>query len=262
MEKAIGMTAEELADAYGLSVSSIQSNFPRTQKTIFKHTGDIIEKEGRGKNARYIIKDMSRDDPKRAVTIFQSQENNALPMESAVGLMDINFFTFVCIVGSPQSVFRGSYYDLLKYMDIEPTPEDAGVIRQVLRKLADENLIMFIEDDSAPNDPYFMAGIRRKAEKEMNLEIDILVRLQEIARAQKRKSWVPLMKTYIAVRMLNQPCTVRRIAELTGLSDYKVRDCLVTLEENNVLIRDLAYVTDELGGFRYCIGQNVLLNAF
>jgi hypothetical protein len=30
MEKAIGMTIEELAETYGLSVSSISSNFPRT----------------------------------------------------------------------------------------------------------------------------------------------------------------------------------------------------------------------------------------
>lgn len=262
MEKAIGMTIEELAETYGLSVSSIQSNFPRTQKTIFKHTGDIIEKEGRGKNARYVIKDMSRDDPKRAVTIYKSAENNPMPMESAVGLIDINFFTFISIIGSPQSTFRGSYYDLLRYMEIEPTPEDAGVIRQVLQQLADDNLILFIEDNSVPNDPYFIAGIRRKAEKEMNLEIGTILKLQEVARAQKRKSWIPLMKTYIAVQLLNQPCTIKKLSDLTGMSDYKIRDCLVTLEKENILVKDLAYETDELGGFRYCVGTNILLNAF
>ena len=256
------MTIEELADTYGLSVSSIQSNFPRTQKTIFKRTGDIIEKEGRGKNARYIIQDMSRNDPNRAVTVFQSQETNRMPMASAVGLMDIHFFTFISIVASPQSTFRGSYYDLLKYMDIEATPEDAGVIRQVLQNLADKNFIMFIEDDSVPNDPYFMAGIRHKAEKEMNLEIGTLLRLQAIARESKKKSWIPLMKTYIAVMMLQQPCTIKGLSELTGLSDYKVRDCLVALEQDNILVRDKAYETDASGAFRYCVGQNVLLNAF
>jgi hypothetical protein len=126
-----------------------------------------------------------------------------MPMESVVGLMDINFFTFISIVGSPQSTFRGSYYDLLKYMDIDARPEDAGIIREVLQGLAERNLIMFIEDNSVPSDPYFMAGIRHKAEQEMNLEIGLLTRLQEIARAEKRKSWIPLMKTYIAVMMLN-----------------------------------------------------------
>jgi hypothetical protein len=80
---------------------------------------------------------MSRDDSKRAVTIYKSQENNPLPLESAVGLIDINFLTFISIVSSPQSTFRGSYFDLLKYMDIEATPQDAGVIRQVLQNLAD-----------------------------------------------------------------------------------------------------------------------------
>ena len=62
------------------------------------------------------------------------------------------------------------------------------------------------------------------------------------------------MKTYIAVMMLDQPCTIKKISELTGLSDYKVRDCLVTLEEHNVLVKDKAYATDAIGSFRYCIG--------
>jgi hypothetical protein len=62
---------------------------------------------------------------------------------------------------------------------------------------------LFIEDNSVPNDPYFMAGIRRKAEKAMNLDMNTILCLRDIARDQRRKDWIPLMKTYIAVLMLN-----------------------------------------------------------
>lgn len=262
MDRPMVMTAEQLAEAYDISVKSITSNFPRTQAAIEKKCGDRIEKEGRGKNARYIVKDFSRIDQTRAVTIYESQEMNKLPMKEAVGLMDINFFTFVSIVGSPQRTFRGSYYDLLHYMEIDAQPQDIETIKRILHELADDGLILFMEDNSVPDDPYFLAAVRHKAEKEMSLDINMLLRLQEIAKQENRKSWFPLMKVYIAVALLQQPCTIKKLSDITGLSDYKVRDCLVALEKNNILIKEVERVTDPLEGVSYCIGTRVTLNAF
>ena len=50
------MTQEELAEKYGYSVTSIYKNFPSVQVNIFKKTGVLIEKIGKGKKAVYIEK--------------------------------------------------------------------------------------------------------------------------------------------------------------------------------------------------------------
>lgn len=262
MDRPLVMTAEQLAETYNISIKSIVSNFPRTQAAIEKKCGDRIEKEGRGKNARYVIKDLSRIDTSRVITIYESKEVNKLPMKEVVGLIDINFLTFISIVSSPQRSFRGSYYDLLHYMDIDATAQDVEMIKGILYDLANKGLILFVEDNSVPDDPYFLAAVRHKAEKEMNLEIDTIKKLQVIAQKEGKKSWIPLMKVYIAVALLKQPCTIKKLSATTGLSDYKVRDCLVALEKNNILIKQVERIGNPTEGIYYCIGTNISLNAF
>ena len=48
------MTIQELAEELNISISTIQTSFPRTQKN-FKKRGILIKKHGRGEDAYYTI---------------------------------------------------------------------------------------------------------------------------------------------------------------------------------------------------------------
>ena len=62
----------------------------------------------------------------------------------------------------------------MKYLELEPKTEDIDLMRQILATLADKDYIMYIEDNTDPL--YFLAGVKRKAEKELTLEIETIVK--------------------------------------------------------------------------------------
>lgn len=253
------MTVEELAHEYDISVSSITTNFPRVQKSLFKKYGVSIERQGRGNNARYYIKDFSHSDPTRAVTLYQSMEKNLMPVEITAGLLDINFLVFIGIVSSPQRGFRGNYQDLLSYLDLDISEKNITIMRESLRYLQQQSYIMYMEDDTNPL--YFMAGIKHATEKKMELEINAILHFKNLV-ANTRKSWIPVMKTYLALHIVQQPCTIKEIVEITHLTEYKVRDCLSILEKDNIIIKEKVNIKDHLTGSVYCLGSNVCINAF
>ena len=134
MQTQTTFSAQEIVDKYQVSLTTLKRNFTQCQKSIEKKFGVRLSKEGRGANTYYYIEDFSHTDPSRALTLYESLETNLVPMDLAVGLLDINFLTFIGIVSSPQRSFRGSYLDLLKYIDIQATSaEDIQKIKEVLQ---------------------------------------------------------------------------------------------------------------------------------
>jgi hypothetical protein len=190
---------EELASTYNLSISTIKRNFKRTQETLKEKYGISLQKQGRGDETLYYIQDFDFVDTGRAVTLYKSVEKNLLPAQTAAGLLDLHFLIFIAIVSSPNLVFRGNYVDLLNYIEIKPTVENIRTTQQTLQSLADKDYIMYMQDKT--DSMYFMAAILRRTEKQMELEIDAVLQFQRITNGT-RKSWIPLMKTYIALNFL------------------------------------------------------------
>lgn len=62
----------------------------------------------------------------------------------------------------------------MKYLELEPKVEDIELMRQILTALADNDYIMYMEDNTDPL--YFLAGVKRKAEKELTLEIETIIK--------------------------------------------------------------------------------------
>lgn len=248
------LTAAEVSERYDVAVSTLKKNPTRTFETIRKKYGISLRKEGRGDKAIYYIENINYIDPTRALSLYQSLENNLIPAKIAAGLLDINFLVFIGIVTSPQRAFRGSYLELMQYLELEPNPEDIEQMRTILSALASNDYIMYIEDDTDPM--YFLAGIKRKAEKELTLEIETIIKFQKYVEGT-RKSWIPLMKTYLALFVVQQPCTVRELAECTGLTEYKVRDSLAILEAHDVILKKREVVKDCISEHYYCIGTNI-----
>ena len=252
------MTLDELVELYDLNKSTVLQQFPRTQKSIEKKYGVTVEKVGRGANARYIVKNVEYVDPTRALTLYDSKENNLIPIQSAAGLLDLHFLIFVAIVSTPLRAFRGSYIDLLNYIEIEPSLDNIRNTREILHILAARNYIMYMEDKT--DNMYFMAAILRNTEKELKLEIKAILHFQNLVTGTK-KSWVPIMKTYLALHFLQQPCTINDVCAATSLSIYKVRDCLKLLSDNNIILKQRIY-TSGAPGEVFCLGQEIDINAF
>lgn len=252
-------TAQEIADTYQVSLSSLQTNFPRTQEAIRKKYGATIEKIGRGKNAQYHIINFSYTDPSRAITLYQSMETNMLPVATAATLLDIHFLVFIGIISSPQRAFRGSYLDLLEYLDMKPTEENLVNVRKAIQSLADKDYIMFLEDKT--DNAYFMASVLRKTETDMELEIQAILKFKQLVE-KSRKSWIPLMQVYLALHITLQPCTIQQLAATTGLTEYKVRDSLTILQMNNIIEKEVLNQKDPISQHFYCLGTQIDINAF
>lgn len=252
------LTAEEIAQKYHMSVNTLKNQFTRIQEKIKKQYGVQLQKTGRGNDTKYYIQRFDNADPNRALSLYQSMEKNLIPAELAAGLLDLHFLIFIAIVSSPQRAFRGSYYDLLDYIEMQTTEQNIIQARNILKNLSDNNYIMYMEDKT--DNLYFMATILRKTETDMELEIQAINKFKTLL-TSSRKSWIPVMKTYLALCFIEQPCTIAEIAEATNLSGYKVKDCLRLLKENNIIHKEILNRTDNNKHF-YCLGSQIDINVF
>lgn len=248
------MTLEELCTKYGVSESSVSSNFKRTQASIKKRTGILIEKTGKGKKAVYeeIVPD------NRAITMYDETKDNFIVDREVLSYESIEFNCFLAVVLTQFMVFRGTYIDLVRYMNLNVNENTISVIRQAMNGLAEKGIILLHYDNST-DEEFFTASLLRKAEVEMKIGIDMVRTCKKIADENNKRDWVPLLKTWLGMQVMseNQPFTMAQLESITGLSAYQVRESKRLLERNDLFKTTKAYQVGCL-----CIGQNVDLNGF
>lgn len=248
------MTLQEVCQKYEVSESSMKTAFPRTQQSILKKHGIKIIKEGRGQNASYYEED---EKYKRALTLYNEDKESIIMDKQELELMNWDFLVFLAIVTTPMVTFRGSYVDFLNYVDINITDANIRMLKDALIELKKRDLIQYIVDKT--DSTYFIASIYRKVEEEMSIGIGMVKTCKQLAEKHHKRSWVPLLKTWLGVQMLSehQPYTVASLCAITGLSAYQVNDSNKILKESVVYRTSKAY-TD----YQRCVGQNVELNGF
>jgi hypothetical protein len=246
------MTLQEVCEKYKVSESSLRKMFPRTQQSILKKHGVKIIKEGRGKNAVY--REEIQDD-KRAITMYNEDKKELILDNNSLQLMNWDFFVLLSIVATPMLVFRGSYEDFLKYTDIKVSDNNLRMLKDALEGLAKKEYISYNIDKT--NNNYFVASIYRKVEEEMSIGINMVKTCKLLAEKYHKRSWVPLLKTWLGVEMLaeNQPYTVDTLCAITGLSAYQVRESNKILKEAAIYQTSKAYLN-----YCTCLGTNVDLN--
>ena len=255
------MNIEEVSKLLNVSISSLETNFPKTKLKMEKK-GIILDKKGRGKNAVYTVKYTNLFNDTRALSIFEENQKEVFMSEETLNLAEFEFYIFLAIVLTPMMVFRGSYTDFLKYMDI-PHPgskKNKELLIKALESLAEQKVIMYNVDDSAgEDDVYFVATILRKAEKDMELGIGMVQECKRLQEQYHKRSMIPLLKVWLGVQVLSnrQPYNTNDLVKLTGLSIYSIRESNKILQESNVYKTSKAYIN-----YTTCIGQNVDLNAF
>lgn len=247
------MTLQEVCEKYQVAESSMKNMFPRTQQSILKKHGVKIIKEGRGQKATYHEEFM---DDKRALTMYKEDKEEIIVDNESFRLMNWDFLVFLAIVTTPMLVFRGSYDDFLKYVDVPVTDANKRMLEDALIGLKERDFISYTVDKTDSN--FFIAGIYRKVEEEMSIGIGMVRTCKQLAEKHHKRSWVPLLKTWLGVQMLaeSQPYTVESLCAITGLSAYQVN------QSNKILKESLIYRTSKAYAcYQRCIGTNVDLNA-
>lgn len=246
------MTLKELIEKYGYSESAWKKNFRKYQEKILNIKGVWITKTGRGDNTVY--HEEVRNDM-RALTLYESREQNIILRQETIRLDNWQFLAFVAIVTTPLKVFRGSYKDFLKYAGVNVTEENINILKLTLSALEEREIIIYIKDKT--DDNYFTATLVRKAEVEMQVGIDMMRECKKIAKANNKRNWIPLFKVWLAVLIMeeHQPFTNKELEEVTGMSEYTVRENKKLLEKNEIFKTKKTYADCQT-----CLGQLVVLN--
>lgn len=248
------MTAQELCQKYGISENYLARNFPTVQKSIIKKHQIKIEKKGRGQAAIYLEIPLVND---RAMSMYEETKDNFALDSASFALTSADFCCLVAIILTPMMVFRGSFRDFCHYMQINDSKENIAAIKEALTRLDSQDYINFVIDKTDNN--YFAAILYRKAEQDMQVGIDMVKNCKKIADEHNKRSWVPLLKTWLGVQLAaeNQPFTIAELEAITGLSKYQITESKKLLESNDMFKTSKAYQS-----YHRCIGQNVDLNAF
>lgn len=251
------MTLLEVSEKYHVSSSTLSVNFKRTQESILKRYGVKIVKIGRGKQAEYEEKIESDG---RAVTMYDEPLDLVMMETDQLKLVNWEFLVMLGIITTPMRVFRGSYKDFLEYIGIDGRAANVEKLKLVLEAFHERDLIGYQVDKTEGS--YFMASIYKKVEEKMEIDLGMMRNCKNMVEGTK-KSWVPLLKTWLGIMMLvvkngggSVLVTYAEVAEVTGLSKYAIAEAYKTLAENRLFKISKAYRKLEDGEFR-CLGTDV-----
>lgn len=248
------MTAQQLSDKYGYSITSIEKKWSNTQRLILKKYGVEIKKIGRGKKASYIeelVSDM------RAMTIFDENKNEIILNSDSMSLDNFQFLSFLAIITTPMLVFRGSYEEFLKYMGVRNSKENISKLKFSLVELKNKDFIIFTPDKTDKN--YFIAGLYKEVEREMSVGIMAVRKCKQLAEEYNKRDWIPLFKVWAVMQLYGDGELFNNamLEEATGLTESMISDCRKILNNSDIL-KISAVRVDK----KKCIGSIVELNGF
>ena len=248
------MTLQELCEKYGYAESTVKNKWSATQLKIFKDYGIKITKIGRGSNVSY---QEENDRYPRAITMFHESPRDIF-VTTDLNLINWEFHIFLAIVTTPMGVFRGTLSQLLQYMTIPDTAENIKHAQDGINNLINNGFIGYMLDTTT-DEKYITLAIVREKEVKMSINYQMILTCKELADLEGKRSWIPLLKTWIGVQMLSEKkyYTVTDLQELTGLSTYQLR------EANKILNKNAIYRSSRMfQSVDRCLGQKVELNAF
>ena len=242
------MTAQQVAERFGYSVTSIQTKFKRTQQSIKKKFGvEIIKCQGL-QGTYYMISD------ERALTMFDEVKNELyIPLES-LKIENFVFYVLVGIAATPQGVFRGTRKEFLKYMGVAANQKNEELLNKALSLWADLNVIVFNIDQDV-----IIVYMKKAFESTAIMSIQMLKECQRIVKENhKQNIKIPqLLKVWQAHRLCSksQPFTIDDIQKYIDLSRDQIKQGRKLLQKSGMFKLTAAIISD--GEFVISQGTNI-----
>ena len=234
------MTKQELCERFDISETTLEKQFSRVKSSILKKYNLILIKEGRGKTANYRV-EVSKAGDQRALTMLKEEKREIMIAEKSFStLLDFNFMVFLAICTTPMGTFYGSYEDFLDYVEVKKSKNNLDNLKEALTMLSASEYIEYIVDKTDNN--YFNAFLFKRTRDDMAISLDMAERCQKLAKQNDKKSWIPLLKTWIGVQYMydKQPFTIAELCAVTGLSPYQIRESKKVLEKDNLFVTKLS----------------------
>ena len=249
------MTRQELCERFDLSEDAVKNKIGRTKQKLLKEHNLILTKTGRGDKADYQV-EFAEGGDKRASTMLKENKRDVMIAEKSFSsLLDFNFMVFLAICTTPMGTFYGSYNDFLDYVEVKKSKYNEKNLKEALNALSAAKYINYTVDET--NENYFNAFLFKRTREDMAISLDMAERCQRLAKENDKKSWIPLLKTWIGIQYMydKQPFTMAELCNITGLSPYQIRESKKVLEKDNLFNTSRAYIS-----YDKCIGSNVELN--
>lgn len=254
------MNTKEVCKLLKVSESTLKTKFKRTQEAAEKE-GYILTKIGRGKAATYKVEVLDSDFS-LAETMFKEVRSDIKVEQNWLGMSQIEFNLLLMLLVCPMKVFRGTYLDMAKYLEMTPRTATYNSLKDALALLQSKGFILITLDEDI-----VVVALKRRIEREyLNFNSELMGISKIIAAKKGIRSWVSVMKVWLAVRVAVAESVDRvvseRLQELTGLSQNTIKKCLEGLAEHDVLKSKKIIVVNENKQFVKCLGKKIELNGF
>ncbi|MEG0153239.1 MAG: hypothetical protein RR744_08720 [Cellulosilyticaceae bacterium] len=256
---------EELTKELGIALSTLRTKFTRVQEKA-RRDGYDLTKLGRGKSAVYQLDFVKNDEmiAPTAASMFAEVRGEIEVEESWIGMEQMEFNLLLMLIMTPLKVFRGTYKEAATYMGLPVRERSYEKIKEGIEVLKEKELILDTIDEDV-----FIITLKRKVERNyLNFDSKLLNRCKEIGDELKMRSWVSVIKVWLAVRIIvaekRIAVTATRMSELTGLSSSTIAKVLKKLAEENILVSERIVISELIGDSKVyrCLGRKIELNAF
>lgn len=247
------LTVEQVSEKFGYAVGSIKNQFKRTAAAINKKFGVNILRVKKGDGKTYYVLEKIDE---RALTIFDENKDLYVPLES-LQLQTYEFYILLVVVVSEYGTYRGTYDHLLKYIGMPITKKNINLVDAAIKSLKEKGYLLNID---IMDDGKFTLILRTDVEKNNSVTIEMLKESKKIIEKNNKPiKYLPrLIQVWMAIQECekHQPFTYSELQELTGLSNYQIRELKKLLEHNNI------FISNRAGSYWKCLGMTVDLNAF
>lgn len=253
------MNSNDVCKLLKISESTLKTKFKRTQENAEKE-GYTLTKVGRGKTAMYKV--VIQNDFDKAETMFKENREEVKVEQSWLGMSQIEFNLLLMLLVCPMKVYRGTYTEMSKYLEMSQRTSTFNTIKEGLEGLHKKEFVILGTDEDV-----VIIALKRKVEREyLNFNSELMKVSKEIAASKGIRSWISVMKVWLAVRVAVaenvERVTSDRLQELTGLSAKTIAKSLEGLAERDVLKSKKIIVVNNNANFVRCLGKKIELSGF
>jgi len=243
----------------GTNENSFKNNFKRNQEKFFKNYGLHLVKKGRGKDVIYYIEEEEYFYTNKAFeNDFDGEECRSLITNNLV-LTNAELYCLLVVLFAPMGVFRGTYDTFITYAELKN--EQLDIIKQAIAALVSKGY-MEMNIDTSTSEGYFTLISKRYIERDcLSVPLEKIRKIIAIAKAYKKRSWIPVFKVWAAITTLDgEVTTAAQISEMTGLTERQVGTYQEILKDSNAILKTKVYINKGKSNIK-CIGTEKTVNA-